>query len=56
MPRTSRKEQIQDGGQEQQNEEEGSQTRGSTRAKRTTGLSTADQGGITRNLRNGLTK
>ena len=39
MPRTSRKEQIQDGDQEQQNEEEGSQTRGNTRAKRTTGLS-----------------
>ena len=39
MPRTSRKEQIQDGGQEQQNEEEGSQTRGNTRAKRTTWLS-----------------
>ena len=39
MPRTSRREQIQDGGQEQQNEEEGSETRGNMRAKRTTGLS-----------------
>ena len=39
MPRTSRREQIQDGGQEQQNEEEGSQTRENKRAKRTTGLS-----------------
>ena len=38
MSRTSRREQIQEGGQEQQNEEEGSQTRGNTRAKRTAGL------------------
>ena len=39
MSRTLRREQIQDGGQEQQNEEEGSQTLGNTRAKRNTGLS-----------------
>ena len=38
MSRTSRKEQIQDGGQEQQNKE-GSQTQGNTHAKRATGLS-----------------